>query len=142
MTLGILLNPQRANRMVQQAALDKTQMGLDGMLATLVAETLFSKVNDPYKASVQESINYNVLKHLMNLSVHPKAIPQTKAFAKAQLKKIRTQLALDAMGANSAYMVDEINNFLKSPEKFIVMASPKIPDGSPIGCFDTPIYSN
>lgn len=142
MTLGILLNPQRANRMVQQAALDKTQMGLDGMLATLVAETLFSKVNDPYKASVQESINYNVLKHLMNLSVHPKAIPQTKAFAKAQLKKIRTQLALDAMGANSAYMVDEINNFLKSPEKFKVMASPKIPDGSPIGCFDTPIYSN
>jgi hypothetical protein len=142
MTLGILLNPQRANRMVQQAALDKTQMGLDGMLATLVAETLFSKVNDPYKASVQESINYNVLKHLMNLSVHPKAIPQTKAFAKAQLKKIRTQLALDAMGANSAYMVDEINNFLKSPEKFKVIASPKIPDGSPIGCFDTPIYSN
>lgn len=142
MTLGILLNPQRANRMVQQAALDKTQMGLDGMLSTLVAETLFTKVNDTYKASVQESINYNVLKHLMNLSVHPKAIPQTKAFAKAQLKKIRTQLSLDAMGANSAYMVDEINNFLKAPEKFKVIASPKIPDGSPIGCFDTPIYIN
>ena len=142
MTLAILLNPQRANRMVQQAALDKTQMGLDGMLLTLVAETLFTKVNDTYKASVQESINYNVLKHLMNLSVHPKAIPQTKAFAKAQLKKIRTQLSLDAMGANSAYMVDEINSFLKAPEKFKVIASPKIPDGSPIGCFDTPIYIN
>lgn len=142
MTLALVLHPQRANRMVQQRTLDKTQMGLDGLLSTLVAQTLFKTENDLYKAGVQESINYNVLKHLMNLSIHPQSIPQTKAFAKAQLKKIRTQLSLDAMGANSAYMVDEIDNFLKAPEKFKVVPSPKIPDGSPIGCFETPIYTN
>lgn len=136
MTLGLLLNPQRANRMVQQRALDKTQMGLDGMLSNLVDQTLFRNENDPYKASVQTTINYNVLKHLMNLAVHPQSIPQTKAFAKAQLKKIKTQLSLDAVGANSAFMVDEIDNFMKSPEKFKVVPSPKIPDGSPIGCFE------
>lgn len=142
MTLSLLLHPQRANRMVQQRALDESQMGLDGLLSTLVKETLFKTENDTYKASVQESINYNVLKHLMNLSKHPQAIPQTKAFAKAQLKKIKNTLMSGRAGANSAYMVDEIDTFLKAPEKFKVIPSPKIPDGSPIGCFEAPLNLN
>ena len=135
MTLGLLLHPERANRLVQQKALNSKQMGLDGMLDTLVETTIFSKESDSYLKEVQQTINYNVLKHLMNLANHTKAIPQTKAFAKAQLKEISSKLASKSLDANAAFMVDEIREFLKSPEKFKVIPSPKIPDGSPIGCF-------
>ena len=136
MTLSLLLHPERANRLVQQKALDNKQMGLDGMLDTLVETTLFSKESDSYRKEVQQTINYNVLKHLMNLANHTKAIPQTKAFAKAQLKEVMANLGSKTSDANAAFMVDEIKDFLKSPEKFKVLPSPKIPDGSPIGCFE------
>ncbi len=135
MTLGLLLHPERANRMVQQAALDQKQMGLDGMLKALVKQTFLKNTNDRYEATVQQTINYNVLKHLMNLAVHPKSIPQTSAFAKAQLKELQQQFTLDAQGADGAYMADQIAQFFEHPEKFKVLPSPKIPDGSPIGCY-------
>ncbi len=64
MTLSLLLHPERANRLVQQKALDNKQMGLDGMLDSLVETTLFSKESDSYRNEVQQTINYNVLKAL------------------------------------------------------------------------------
>lgn len=133
MTLGLLLHPERANRMVQQKALDKKQIGLAGMLSELTKETILTN-GDGYFAEVQQSINYNVLKHLMNLTSHKNAIPQSKAVAKAQLKSIKLNLN-SKDDAYSAYMVDEINTFLKDPKEFKVLPSPSIPDGSPIGCF-------
>jgi len=135
MTLALLLHPERSNRMVQQKAVDNSQMGLDGMLSALSDATFFKNTSNRYHATVQQTVNYNVLKHLMNLSVHPKAIPQTKAFAKAELKKLKQAFTLDAAGTDMAYMADQIDAFMKAPEKFKVLPSPKIPDGSPIGCF-------
>lgn len=133
MTLGLLLNPERSNRLVQQKALDKKQFGLDGMLSDLTKETVLNS-QDGYRGEVQNTINYNVLKHIMNLAAHNKSIPQTKAFAKAELKNLKNNLAKNK-DANSLYMVDEINAFLKAPKDFKVLPSPKIPDGSPIGCY-------
>ncbi len=138
MTLGLLLNADRANRLVQQKALDRKQMGLDGMLSELVEETIFAKERDAYKAEIQRSINYNVLKHIMNLSVNKDAIMQSKAYAIAQLKEIKSKLSGESSDPNAAFMVDEITKFLKDPSDFKVIPSPQIPDGSPIGsseCF-------
>lgn len=135
MTLGLLLHPERANRLIQQKALDTTQMGLEGVLSAVVTSTIGRSIVDSYLKEVQQAVNYNVLKHLMNLASHSKTIPQSKAFAKAQLKKIKSKLAMQATDANAAFMMDEIEAFLKEPAKFKVVPSPKIPDGSPIGCF-------
>ena len=135
MTLELLLHPERANRLVQQKALDNSQMGLEGMLSAVVDGTLYRPISDGYKKEIQQTINYNVIKHLMNLASHSKTIPQSKAFAKAQLKKIKSRLGAQSTDANAAFMVDEIDAFLKEPAAFKVLPSPKIPDGSPIGCF-------
>lgn len=140
MTLALLLHPERANRLVQQKAMDENNMGLPEMLSTLVRETLNYQVISAYEAEVQRTINYNVLKHLMNLSVHKNAIPQSKAFAKAQLQTIHDNFKKSgSLNANSAYMMSEIEAFFKDPDKFKVLPSPKIPDGSPIGCFEVEI---
>jgi len=93
MTLALLLNPQRANRMIEQKALNPQQLGFEEMLDALLNQTLFSKTSDPYLREVQRTINYNVLKHLMNLSIHRQAIPQVKAFAKAKLAMLKDRYA-------------------------------------------------
>ncbi len=140
MTLALLLHPERANRLVQQKAMDENNMGLPEMLSTLVRETLNYQVISAYEAEVQRTINYNVLKHLMNLSVHKNTIPQSKAFAKAQLQTIHDNFKKSgSLNANSAYMMSEIEAFFKDPDKFKAPPSPKIPDGSPIGCFEVEI---
>ena len=134
MTLGLLLHPERANRLVQQKALDSKQLGLQDMLELLVKETLNSNEKDAYKNEVQTTVNYNVVKHLLNLYVHPNAIPQTKATVKFVLRsKILPSLSIS--NANDMNMIDQIKKTLDKPETFKVMPSPKIPDGSPIGCF-------
>lgn len=136
MVLSLLLHPERSNRLVQQKALDTKQLGLNDVLETLVDETLKTGHKDAYLQEVQRTINYNVIKHLMNLSTHRAAIPQVKAFAKAQLTTLKDTYRLakdDAVHAQ--YMYREIKNFLDDPEDFKALPAPKIPDGSPIGCF-------
>lgn len=134
MTLGLLLNPERANRMVLQKALDKKQLGVEGLLQELKRKTLDSNPKDPYVMEVQRAINYNVVKHLINLALHEKSIPQVSAFAKAQLKEI-ISLYKNNSDPNKAEMASRIESALKSPKNFKVIPSPKIPDGSPIGCY-------
>ncbi len=139
MTLGLLLHPARANRLIQQKSLDTKQLGLEEVLQELVDKTLYSNSKNAYNSEVQQTINYNVIKHLINLALHKNAIPQTSAFAKAQLKKIKSKLSKNT-GPNAQYMIDIINNAFAKPENFKVLPSPKIPDGSPIGCFEKIIY--
>ena len=140
MTLALLLHPQRANRMIEQKAINPKQLGFEEMLDQLLDKTLHKKVSDAYLEEVQRTINYNVLKHLMNLSIHKQAIPQVKAFAKGKLAQLKDQYqAAGNSAAQEYFMYTEITKFLEDPKDFKVLPSPKIPDGSPIGCFEEPI---
>ena len=134
MTLGLLLNPERANRMVLQKSLDNKQLGIEGLLDELKQNTLGINPKDTYIKEVQTAINYNVVKHMINLALHKKSIPQVSAFAKAKLKEISTSFK-NSSDPNKVEMASSIESALKSPKDFKVIPSPKIPDGSPIGCF-------
>ena len=134
MTLGLLLHPERANRLVQQKSIDTKQLGLQEMLTTLVKETIAANPKDAYENEVQTTINYNVIKHLLNLYVNPRSIPQTKATVKYVLQS-NIIPSLSSSDMNDANMKDQIEKTLEKPETFKVLPSPKIPDGSPIGCF-------
>ena len=83
---------------------------------------------------VQNTVNFNVLKHVMNLSVSEEAIPQVKAIANLILNSIQGKLESDS-SAVSKEMVYRIKQFIDEPYKFEVIPSPQVPDGSPIGSF-------
>ena len=130
MTLSLLLHPQRANRMVQQKSLDNSQLGLDEVLQILFNQSFNKKYNDAYLNEIQQMINQNVLKYIMNLAVNDNAYFQVNAIANKALKSIFEGLD------NSAYSNQYkrlIKRFNEEPEEFKLSASPKIPDGSPIG---------
>lgn len=137
MTLGLLLHPERASRLIQQKSLDPRQLGLEDVLKKTVEETVFSQKKDTYLSEVQQIINYRVLFHIMNLAQQEKVHPQVNALAHKQIKDLRTSLLKSSASATSVEMVRRIDRFYSDPDKFKVIPSPKIPDGSPIGmdCF-------
>lgn len=133
MTLGLLLHPERASRLIQQKSLDKNQIGLEGVLDKLVESTVEEKHKDAYINEVQQTINFRVLYHIMNLSAHQEVHPQVNAISNEALKTLRSTLLNNGKNMISSEMVRRIDAFLKAPSSFEVVPVPKIPDGSPIG---------
>ncbi|RRQ48767.1 DUF5117 domain-containing protein [Maribacter algicola] len=135
MTLGLLLHPERASRLIQQKALDPNNIGLEEVMAEVVSNTFGKNQKDFYIREVQQNINFRVLFHLMNLAASDAVHPQVNAIANMQLKK------LNSVNMENAAIKGEINrriaNFYEHPSNFKVVPAPKLPDGSPIGmdCF-------
>ncbi|MFO7745170.1 MAG: zinc-dependent metalloprotease [Psychroflexus sp.] len=134
MTLGLMLHPERANRLIQQKSLDKSNLGLGDVLEELVKNTFSRTHNSDYLTQVQNSINFNVLKHVMNLSASDESIPQVKALANKTLRDLRNNFdkSNSPIAKEILYRIDQ---FMEDPEEFKVIPSPSIPDGSPIGSF-------
>ncbi|TMM57007.1 DUF5117 domain-containing protein [Maribacter algarum] len=137
MTLGLLLHPERASRLIQQKSIDSKNLGLEEVLNSVVKSTIQRANKDSYLNEVQQNINFRVLFHLMNLAAHKSVHPQVNAIANAALRKLSLDNLGDLGNANKMEMLRRINAFTKAPEKFEVIPTPKLPDGSPIGmsCF-------
>jgi hypothetical protein len=132
MTLGFLLHPERASRLVQQKSLDAKQIGLEEVLNSLSAGTFKKSFKDEYLKEVQQIINYRVLMHIMNLAAHKEVHPQVNALANAKLNSLKAQFIASA-NADMREMARRIDAFNEDREEFEVIPSPTIPDGSPIG---------
>ena len=130
MTLKLLLHPQRANRLVQQKSLDAKQLSLDEVLQALIDQSFKKQYKDAYINEVQQMINQNVLKYIMNLAVNDNAYFQVNAIANKVIKSIFE--GLDNATYSNQYK-RLIKRFNEEPEEFKLQTAPKIPDGSPIG---------
>ena len=136
MTLGLLLHPQRANRLIQQKSLDNTQIGLDDVFKSLIDNSFKKTYKDDYLNEAQQMINANVLKYIMNLAVNDNAFLQVKALANDAIYEISQSLYAKDKKYENKYAPQYgrlISEFREHPEKFKLEESPKIPDGSPIG---------
>ncbi|WP_430412701.1 zinc-dependent metalloprotease [Kordia sp.] len=137
MTLRFLFHPERAARLIQQKSLDKKQLDFTEMVDEVLQNTLYKTYKNAYEYEIGHVINVNVLKHLMYLAQHPNASSAVKAQSKYLLhdiaKKVTSKQYKDAEKPYQFYYLDMIEQFKKYPEKFKIEASPKIPDGSPIG---------
>ncbi|MFC0604361.1 zinc-dependent metalloprotease [Winogradskyella pulchriflava] len=131
MTLKYLLHPQRANRLVLQKSLDDGQLSLEDVIDALVKQTFGKTEKDAYLSEIQQQINVNVLKYLMNLATNDESYFQTKAIANKAIRDIaQKNMGMNAVQYQYNLMIKE---FYEHPEKFKIETSPKIPDGSPIG---------
>jgi hypothetical protein len=135
MTLKLLLNSQRANRMIQQKSLDGKQLGLDQMLKEVLDGTFGKRYDDGYKDEIQQLINERVLLHIMNLAVSDQSIFQVKAKANDAINSLVSGYLVNKKKPSlyAAQYAMLIKEFREHPEKFQIENAPKIPDGSPIG---------
>ena len=132
MTLTFLLHPERASRLIQQKSLAPDNLSLNDVLDVVVDATILKQHKNSYLSEVQKNIDFRVLYHFMNLAAHQNVHPQVNAIAHFKLKELRNGL-MNKSDATAQEMVRRINDFIKAPRKFKLIAAPKIPDGSPIG---------
>lgn len=137
MTLGLLLHPERASRLVNQEGLESNQLSLKEVLADLVDATFDNNPAEPYQSRVQQVINFRALQHLMLLANHKQVHPQVNAEVHATLAGLKKQMQMAGEDPVSREMLRRISHFEEHPELFHPDRVSKIPDGSPIGmsCF-------
>jgi hypothetical protein len=136
MTLGLLLHPERANRLVAQNAIDPSKLKFETVLDELNMYIFGAKASNKYESEVGHAIQYVTLQHLLNLLVNEKSIPQVKGLVNTKLDALIRELPSRGEKVFSKQLVREIKEFREHPERFKMIKTPKIPDGSPIGSFE------
>ncbi len=133
-TLKLLLNPARANRLIEHHARDNAQMSFEQVLETLWEHTWEQSHHNDYLQAVQQSINWATLEQLMALAANPKASPQSQSVVMAFLTDQQKRLSRSRHNRDlSRHAARAINRFFEDPEKAIKSSSQPIPPGSPIG---------
>ena len=137
-TLEFMLNPERANRLVLQKALDERQLSLDELLESLVDRTIHSIPSSKgYTEEVMHTVGFLVIDHMIKLSTGTDTSPLVKARVSHQLSVLTTWLENpETKGPDAIYKEAYIDQIKKGKVKHLDHL-PGLPPGSPIGmeCF-------
>ena len=137
MTLNLLLNPQRASRLIAHKSLNDKQLGLDELIDELILKSIKKTHKDSYYQELQNVINTTVLEQLFYLASYKNQYKQVNAIVFFKLDEIKSILEnKKSKGVQKIYdiaMIKMIEGFKKKPTSFKKTKALQIPDGSPIG---------
>jgi hypothetical protein len=134
MTLSLLLNPERLNRLMIQNSVDNSKMSLRYVLNGLISSTFKTIHQDSYLTEIQHLININILIYLLNLSESKSAFMQVKYESIMAINYIKRLIARSKkLNTYFDQYSHIIKDFKKQPELYRIQKTPNIPDGSPIG---------
>jgi hypothetical protein len=133
--IGMLLHPERANRLVMQFGFDKNQLSLKETLNILVNNHFKKTPRDTHENQLNEIVKGSILKHLMQLGQNSLASNITKAIIYEELETLDRWLAGHSEANFSNFYRMEIQNYFDNPSGFNLTSSKRLPDGSPIGSF-------
>jgi len=136
-TIGLILHPDRASRLVEHHAMDAAQPGLPDVIEALVDETWKARRRSGLAAEVQRMTDHVALYHLMALAIDDSAIPQVRAIATAALTDLHDWLApLESadpvQAAHTRLAAAEILRFLNDPSEVTLRKPAEAPPGQPI----------
>jgi hypothetical protein len=138
-TLGLIFNPERANRIVQQAT-----RGMSPTLNDLLNETIQFTFKSQRKSGAQLHIQLQteqiLLAHLINLTLDQRSAPLTRAISRSILSDLNTYItgqlktASDPIvKAHLQFAADRIAN----PTTLPATTARSLPPGAPIGSIDS-----
>lgn len=135
--VSLLLNPERATRLVDYHSRDAANPGLEEVIDRLIAATWKTPRPAPRAAETQRTIGSVVLYRLMLLAQSEQASEQARAIAFLKLDDLRKWLvarppAGTAERAHAVYAAAAIRRFEDDPKKITVAKPADPPDGSPI----------
>jgi hypothetical protein len=138
MTISLLLNDQRAARLVEQHALDASLPGLETVIDRLVTRA-FATPADPYQAEIARVVQRVVIEELQELETEA-AMPQVRAVAAFKLRQLGERASSlasqgdEAQRAHYAALAADIQRFAErdwtAPR---ASTAPAPPPGAPIG---------
>jgi hypothetical protein len=136
-TIGFVLQPDRAARMVAQHALDPSLLGLEQVIDRLTKATFTADASTPYEQEIRRATSRALVERLMWLAGGA-PMPQVRAIATKKLSGIQSNGPLGARSdedsAATMLMAADIKRFLERPAEPI--KSPvtyNAPPGAPIG---------
>ena len=140
-TIGLMLNPERAARLVEYHARDAKNPGLDEVLSRLIAGTWDSpRAASGHDAAIQDVVKDVALYHLMMLAANEQASTGARAGAWSALEKLKASLNKQKVARPFDGQVIEalarIKKFQDDPHAPSLPKPLEPPDGQPIGSDD------
>ncbi|MBX2843516.1 MAG: zinc-dependent metalloprotease [Flammeovirgaceae bacterium] len=132
-SISLLLNPERAGRLVEYHERNKDLPGFEEVVGKLLKQT-FS--GDLKKNNLQKMVAGLIVYELMGLSENKDAHYQVRAIAMNGLIRIKDfWISRNLISTNPfyAYITTEITRFLEDPSSIKIPQPVSPPDGSPIG---------
>jgi hypothetical protein len=137
-TIGFVLQPDRAARMVAQHALDPALPGLEDVIDRLVKATFDAPSATPYEAEVRRAAERVLVDRLSTLAAAAQNA-QVRAMASLKLQRLAARLRVngtktDADVAHHTLLAADIKRFLERPaENAVMLPAAPAPPGAPIG---------
>jgi len=138
-TFALLLNPQRASRLMEYHARDAAVPGLDEVLSATVTATWGGTKESGLALEVHRSVQMRLLEALLTLAVNKSASAEARAVTRSRIEMLKQTLsnASDSHdpseGAHRSAALDRIAEFERDPAKFTPAAAVVAPPGMPIG---------
>lgn len=136
MTISLIVNPQRASRLVEYHAREAALPGLEEVLGRLMDATWKVPVRPGLAGEVEHAVQYAALRNVMGLAVDDDASGQARAIALMEINKLKVYLAARPAAANVAFGLAEIAAFEKDPKQMSLPKAKDAPPGMPIGMLD------
>lgn len=137
--MSFIFNGQRATRLVQQKAMDESQLGLTDVINSIINETFGRTYGNPYHLQLNYATENQVVYALMDLYKNTGASAQARSEALLGLIKIKNRISgstsegLSTTAAHYAYLNLIIDQFRDNPQELQLQDALTPPDGSPIG---------
>ncbi|MCJ7680925.1 MAG: zinc-dependent metalloprotease, partial [Candidatus Aminicenantes bacterium] len=139
-TLGLILHPHRASRLVEQSARDKSLPGLSEVLDRLTSVLWTNEGKDAKSIKLRRVVDHVFLFRLMDLALSEEASHQARAEAAYQLEKMKIRFKGQwektedsGWAAHCFYGFSTIRSFQENPDRFLRHKAVTVPQGAPIG---------
>jgi Met-zincin/Domain of unknown function (DUF5117) len=138
--VSLLLEPNRAERMLEYHARDANYPGFVELVDDLLATTWKAQSKAGYDAAIQQTVNSVVLSHLMTLAADTHAATETRAIALLKLDDLKNWAVTQAKSTTDEHRRAEllfarlqIEQFEKNLNAAPLGNPPPPPEGDPIG---------
>ncbi len=134
LTIGLILNRERAARLVEYHARDATYPGLEEVIETLIHATWNGAQKPGLQREVADVIRMVALEKLIGLAVDSRASVAVKSIATAEIAKQKKVFAADS------YAAALVAQFQDDPKELQLPKPVEAPPGQPIGSDDAAFW--
>jgi hypothetical protein len=136
LTLALIFNPQRANRLVEYHAQDNTEPSLTEVIDATLKSTGSPESFSGLDLQVKYAVDDRILEALLALGANSESSAMTRATVRAAVTSLRDQHRGAGSQEEAAFYeleTSRINQFLDNPAKFVPAEPIPAPPGMPIG---------
>ncbi len=130
--LSLILNPARANRLVEYHARDNN-LSLEEVIDEIIEHSWESRYGVDYHDAIQKVVNHLVVVNLIRLHASDQSNPLTKAIVFGKLTDLMEALEDQDNNVVAQQAAMMIESYLDDPEEFDAPGTLSPPPGSPIG---------